>query len=262
MSVRDLLQPNKVVLLKGEAGSGKSSVATKLMQRWAGAEEKEDIACMLFLSAGSEGKLSLERMIWDGNQDTENWKKEDFHEAYTCLKNLAIEGKTAVVIDGLDEIGHMTSKDVSNASQAAANPHMDVDLKTACVGILAKKIFPGARVLATGRTTNLINDKLLEKKALLYDLVPFNEADRDVMVEKMEDSAPERIRIQEELQRISTKSNDVFFKTPLMLKKHHPACQRKESQRQQPHVSIRGVPHACHEKPRLPKRRDHQLPPT
>ena len=45
MSVRDLLQPNKVVLLKGEAGSGKSSVATKLMQRWADGEEKEDIAC-------------------------------------------------------------------------------------------------------------------------------------------------------------------------------------------------------------------------
>ena len=33
-SVNDLLLPNRVVLLKGEAGSGKSSVTTKLIKRW------------------------------------------------------------------------------------------------------------------------------------------------------------------------------------------------------------------------------------
>ena len=87
---------------------------------------------------------------------------------------------------------------------------MKVDKRTACAGILTQKIFPGSRVLATGRTTNLINDSLLEGRALLYELVPFSEADRDTMVEKMEDNISERERVQQELQRISTKSNEVL----------------------------------------------------
>ena len=40
--------------------------------------------------------------------------------------------------------------------------------------------------------------QLLGGKALLYDLVPFNEADRDVMVEKMEDNSIERERVLED----------------------------------------------------------------
>ena len=68
----------------------------------------------------------------------------------------------------------------------------------------------------TGRTTKLI--KLLGEKALLFDLVPLDESDRNAMVEKMEDDIVERRRIQEELERISTRSNEVFFKTPLLLK--------------------------------------------
>ena len=65
---------------------------------------------------------------------------------------------------------------------------------------------------------SLLNDQLLERQALLYDLVPLTETDRDVMVEKMEDNISERGRVQQELQRISTKSNEVMFKSPLMLK--------------------------------------------
>ena len=217
-AVKDLLLPNRIVLLKGEAGAGKSSVVSKLIQRWAEREEAEDISCILFLTAGSEERVSLQRIIWDGNRDLVNWKEEDFHEVYVCLKDLAIEAKIAVLIDGLDEIGNMTSKDVSNASTASANPHMEVDIKTACAGILTQKIFPGARVLATGRTTNLINEQLFKGGALLYDLVSFNEADREVMVEMMLEDTSERERVEQELQRISTKSNEVFFKSPLMLK--------------------------------------------
>ena len=216
--VRDLLLENKVVLLKGEAGSGKSSVTTKLIQRWAEGEEAEDQACMLFLSAGSEGKVSLQRILWDGHGGSVNWSEEHFHEAYLCLQHLAIEGKLTILLDGLDEIGTMGSKDVLDASQSSLNPHMEVELKTAFAGILTQKIFPGARVLATGRIVNVINDQILAKKGLLYDLVPFNELDREAMVEKMEDSYSEKTRVLQELQRISTKSNEVFFKSPLMLK--------------------------------------------
>ena len=95
---------------------------------------------------------------------------------------------------------------------------MEVNLRTVCAGILSQKIFPGARILATGRVINLINEHLLGGKANLYYLVPFNEDDRDAMVEQMEVDDEERVRVNEELQRISTKSNEVFFKSPLMLK--------------------------------------------
>ena len=106
--------------------------------------EADDLACVLFLSAGSQGMVSLQRFLWDGHSNIVDWKDEDFHQAFLCLKDLALEGKVTIIIDGLDEIGHMTSKEVSNASQAAANPHMEVDLKTACAGILTQKILPGA----------------------------------------------------------------------------------------------------------------------
>ena len=197
--VKDLILTNKVVLLKGEAGAGKSSVVTKLIQRWAEGNKAEDICCILFLSAGSEGRLSLYRILWDGHNDSAHWKEEDFHEAYLCLKNLAIEGKMLVLIDGLDELGNFTAKDVVNASQASSNPHLEVEIRTACAGILTQKIFPGARVLATGRTTNLINEQLLKEKAYLFDLVPLTEADRDVMVEKMQEDINDRGRVQQEL---------------------------------------------------------------
>ena len=115
-------------------------------------------------------------------------------------------------------MGTFTKKDVTNASQAAFSPQLEVNIRTACAGILAQKIFPGARVLATGRTTNIIDDQILEGKASLFDLEPFTLADRDAMVEQLEDNVEERERIQEELRRISTKSNEVFFMTPLSMK--------------------------------------------
>ena len=108
-AIEDLLQQKKTVLLKGEAGAGKSSVLAKLIQSWAEGEEAKDISCMLFLAAGSRGKISLQRIVWDGHYDVVNWAEEDFHKAYLSLKNLAIEGKVAVLIDGLDEIGDIST---------------------------------------------------------------------------------------------------------------------------------------------------------
>ena len=185
------------VLLKGEAGAGKSSVVAKLIQRWAEGEEAKDVSCMLFLAAGSRGKISLQRIVWDSHHDVINWTEEDFHKAYLSLKNLAIEGKVAVLIDGLDEIGDISTTDVANAVQSSANPHLEVDIKTTCAGILAQKIFPGAKVLATGRITSLINEGLLEGKAKLFELEDMTEDNRDTMVGQMEVDIGERERIQQ-----------------------------------------------------------------
>ena len=91
-------------------------MVTKLVQGWAEGEEAENLACVLFLSAGSEGKVALQRALWDGHKQMVDWEDGDFAQAYQNMKELAIEGKVAIIIDGLDEIGHMTSKDVSNAT--------------------------------------------------------------------------------------------------------------------------------------------------
>ena len=101
--------------------------------------EADDLACVLFLSAGSQGMVSLQRFLWDGHSNIVDWKDEDFHQAFLCLKDLALEGKVTIIIDGLDELENFTSKDVPNASQAAANPHIEVDIRTACAGIFAQK---------------------------------------------------------------------------------------------------------------------------
>ena len=217
-AIEDLLQQKKTVLLKGEAGAGKSSVLAKLIQSWAESEEAKDISCMLFLAAGSRGKISLQRIVWDGHYDVVNWAEEDFHKAYLSLKNLAIEGKVAVLIDGLDEIGDISTADAANAVQSSANPHLEVDIKTTCAGILAQKMFPGANVLATGRITSLTNEGLLEGQAKLFELEDMTEDNRDTMVGQMEVDTGDRERIQQELQRVATRTTKMFFRTPLMIK--------------------------------------------
>ena len=56
-------------------------------------------------------------------------------KTFVCLKNLALEGKVTVLVDGLDELGSFRTKDVSNACQAAANSTIEVDMKTAIAAI-------------------------------------------------------------------------------------------------------------------------------
>ena len=112
----------------------------------------------------------------------------------------------------------MTPKVLADAARASSHPAMEVDIKTACAGILAQKILPGARVLATGRNTEIINKEVLENKAVLYGLVHLTDDDRKKMVDMMELEPEERKRIQKELDRIATAGNEHFLQRPLMTK--------------------------------------------
>ena len=60
-------------------------------------------------------------------------------KTYQFLIHLAEEGRVAVVIDGLDELGTMSMKDVQNAARTASHPTQSIDIKTICVGIIEKK---------------------------------------------------------------------------------------------------------------------------
>ena len=120
--------------------------------------------------------------------------------------------------DGLDELGAMSKGDVSNAARAAAHPSLAVDMRTLCAGILSKTILPGAKVLATGRSTEVINRDILEGKALLYEFVGLTDEDRTKLIDMMEQNKGEQERIQKELDRVATDNNEFFMKTPLMVR--------------------------------------------
>ena len=218
LEVENLVLEEATTLLKGPAGAGKSSVATKILQNWADGTILKDITCCLFLAAGSEEKVPLYKIVWDEHKEVQFLGEKDFSEAFYNLKLLAYEGHLAVIIDGLDELGAMSYKDIENAERAALHPPMSVDMKTTCVGILDKTIFKGAKVLATGRNIELINKEILRDQAKMWELMPLTKSDREQMVEMMEPDSTERKRIQDELERVSTVGNNLFLKTPLMTK--------------------------------------------
>ena len=216
--IEKLVLEEPTTLLKGPAGAGKSLVATKVLQRWADGIILKDITCCLFLSTGSEDKIPLNKIIWDEHKDFQFWGGKDFSEAFYNLKLLAYAGHLAVIIDGLDELGGISHKDIETAKRAALHPPMSVDMKTTCVGILDKVIFTGAKVFATGRNIELINTEILKDQAKMWELMPLTKSDREQMVEMMEPDSGERKRIQEELERVSTVGNNLFLMTPLMTK--------------------------------------------
>ena len=47
-SIEDLLKPNQVTLLHGEAGAGKSSEAAKALKGWAALKKMKEATCCLF----------------------------------------------------------------------------------------------------------------------------------------------------------------------------------------------------------------------
>ena len=80
----------------------------------------------------------------------------------------------------------MTVKQVQDADRVASHPDKEINMKTLCVGILTKKILPGARVIATGRNTEAVNSDILENKAAMYELVAMDANDRGIMIDLME----------------------------------------------------------------------------
>ena len=217
-NTEDIVMELGTSLLKGEAGAGKSSLAAKAVQKWATGHHMKNITCCLFLAAGSEDKIPLYKIVWDEYADIQNWTENEAKEAYSHLKHLAEENKLAVIIDGLDELGYMSENDKKTARRAANHPPLEVDIKTACIGILSKIILPGANVFATGRNTALVNQDVLENNASMWDLVKLTQKDREQFVVMMEPDPFNQKRIHDELARVSIAGNDYFLTTPLMTK--------------------------------------------
>ena len=193
-------------------------MTAKTVHDWALGKTLKNMTCCLILSAGSTEKIPMNKLIWDEYKGMHSLNASEIEELFSCLQVLAFEGSLAIIIDGLDELGAMSKGDVSNAARAAAHPSLAVDMRTLCAGILSKTILPGAKVLATGRSTEVINRDILEGKALLYEFVGLTDEDRTKLIDMMEQDKGEQERIQKELDRVATDNNEFFMKTPLMVR--------------------------------------------
>ena len=217
-SLEEILVTDRTVLVKAVAGAGKSTFAAMTMQEWSERKILKNITCCLFLAAGSEEKVAMCLQLWDETNHVMRLTRREAEEAFPHLQNLADRGELAILFDGLDEFGLMTKKDIDNASKAALDPTHEVDMKTLCVGVLSKKILSGAKVLATGRNTDHVNKELLGGEAIQLEFVDLKDEDLANLIKLMEGNKDEQIRIQTELERVSSEHNEFFMKTPMMMR--------------------------------------------
>ena len=188
-------RPYPIILINGEAGSGKSSFAAKTIQRWEAGKILSDFLCILFLAAGSEERIALQKMVWGDFGEISSWTLTKTENAYRLLTKLAADHKLAIIIDGLDEFGDILRKDVRDAATVAKDPTKEISLKTTVAGLLSEKILSGAIVAGLGRNIEHIKNELLDKKGACYQIVDFSKKDRIQMVEKMELDKNERTRV-------------------------------------------------------------------
>ena len=204
-------ETNNIVMIVGEAGAGKSSIASKIVKEWAEGDRNEDKECCLFLSASNSNiTLPLNKLIWDG-VGTSGWGEDTVQQVFEQLGGLARNNKIIIVLDGIDEIGSITKQDIDDAGRIAEDPAGRLSLKTLCAGILNEKIIPGARVIATGRT-ELKVPGINTKHFVIEDL---NDTDRNVLVKKVEQNPSEIERIEKALEKLSDSQKDQFLKHPM-----------------------------------------------
>ena len=217
-NIETMILNNKITLIKGEAGSGKSSVAVKTIQAWSEGKILNGVNLCFFFSVGSDLKIPLQKLIWGGFNGLSGWNDVDYKEAFTHIEDLALQNKVVVVIDGVDEFGLMTQNEVTRAAEASFHPKSEITLTTLCAGLLSQKILPGSKILATGRSVGAVNQEIMNNQGEVFMFFTMEERDREEMV-KMMVNDPE---LQEYLLRtvaaISIRGNHYFTQTPLMTK--------------------------------------------
>ena len=86
--IEELMFHDETVLLKGEAGAGKSSLAVKVVQQWTEGEILKNITCFLMLGAGSDNETSLCKIIWDDFPGAATLRGK-FEDVFTCWRRKA-----------------------------------------------------------------------------------------------------------------------------------------------------------------------------
>ena len=175
------------MLLHGRAGAGKSSCLANSVTQWAQGELQPNITCVLFLTAGSDEPIALPQLLWLDYPEAGKWSLEQAGHVFNHLQHLADHQMLAIVIDGLDEMGSMSEKDI-NLDQRAK-----IDIKTLCVGTISRKILRGSRVIASGRNVQWVNQTILHGEAELYELADLEEEDHNKMIEIVDPDEQEQV---------------------------------------------------------------------
>ena len=71
-----LVMADKTVLLRREAGAGKSSCLAKSVTLWDHGQLLENILCVLFLTAGSDEIIALSKLLWMDYPEAGKWSLE------------------------------------------------------------------------------------------------------------------------------------------------------------------------------------------
>ena len=199
------LEENKTILIRSDAGGGKSSYAAKLMEAWAQNQTLCNLKMLLLITPGNEQDSLLHRILWR-NTNFSMWSEEEKGRALNKLQKMASEGELGFIIDGIDEFSQFTEKDKETAEAAATDPDMKVNIRSLALGLMSQTLFPNAKVIALGRTVGNLVD---EDRCIHLQFVPFSPQD----TKQLTDGIYLGVADQENLAQ-----NEDLLKNPLLLR--------------------------------------------
>ena len=228
------IQKGKTSLVSGPAGSGKSTLAVSTIVNWAESEGSSYDVVLFLSSLQKKEKLPLHKSLW-GEYASRIGK--DSEEIYQDLQER--EGKILVIVDGLGKKNiilicilittYVTRLEIINlfldeiqidketegrVISAAADPSRDVSLETMILGLLKKRILPGATVLGFSRSGAFTNREYLDDKSEVYLIKKLSSEDVKAFIENTTESEDMRERILQILENIDEdlRHEILFFK--------------------------------------------------
>ena len=213
-NIEDLVMRVETVFLRGLSGSGKSSEISRILSDWAkGLSLKPVVCCFKIAIEPQQETLSLNEMLWKNLAQTPAGP-----ESFDHLEKLASEGRIAILFDRVDNLGTLTKDDLKEATKAASQPHVQTSLKVLCLGILTKRLLPGAKLIATIGSFFVPNDILANPSmSVLYDIEDLNNEEIEDLVAKIEDDEKQQKIINDRLCEIVNAGHHQLVKTPMLV---------------------------------------------
>ena len=209
-NIEELVVKEETVFLRGSSGSGKGTETSRLLTEWADGNLMKSVVFCFKISAASTDETSLNQMFWNQPEPTAS-------QSFDHFKKLAFEGKLAILIDRVDNLGTMTKDDLKEVARATSQPDLQISLRAVCLGILTKKLLPGAKLLATVRSFCVPNEILtISSTTTMYDIEDLNNEDISILVRMIEEDQEKQKIIEDKLYKIANLGNHHLLKTPML----------------------------------------------
>ena len=112
----------------------------------------------------------------------------------------------------------MTKDDLKEATKAASQPNVQTSLKVLCLGLLTKRLLPGAKLIATIGSFFVPNDILANPSmSVLYDIEDLNKEEIEDLVATIEDDEKQQKIINDRLCEIVNAGHHQLVKTPMLV---------------------------------------------